>query len=52
MQRPCLLGATKRVEFVDRREFAAAAVLQEGEMLVGYKPLSGKACADAALMLR
>lgn len=29
MQRLCLLAATWRVEFIDRREFAAAAVVQE-----------------------
>ena len=47
MQRPCLLAATKKVEFVDIREFAAAAGVEEGEMLGGYRLLSGKACADA-----
>lgn len=30
MQRPRLLVATRRVEFFDRRGFAAAAVAQEG----------------------
>ena len=49
MQRPCPLAATKRVEFVDIREFAAAAGVQEGEMLGGYRILSGRACADAGL---
>lgn len=33
MQEPCLLAATRRVGFVDRREFATAAVVQEGEMI-------------------
>ena len=47
MQRPCHLAATKRVEFVDIREFAAAVGVQEGEMLGGYRLLSGRACADA-----
>ncbi len=26
MQRPCLLAATKRVEFVDKREYAIATL--------------------------
>ncbi len=31
MQRPCLLVAIRRVGIGDRKEFAAAAVVQEGE---------------------
>lgn len=47
MQRPYFLAATRRVEFVDRREFAAAAVDQGGEMFGIYKLLSGRAFADS-----
>ncbi len=41
MQRPCLLAATRRVEFVDKRGFPVAAVDQV------YELVSGRACADA-----
>ena len=47
IQRPCLLVAIRKVEFVDRWGFAAAAFDPDDKMLGGYGVLSGRACADA-----
>ena len=43
MQRPCLLSATKMVEFVDKRGFSVAAVDQVYNHTIGWR----KACPDA-----
>lgn len=47
MQGPCLLAATRRVEFLDKRKFAAAAFDQDDEMVGVYELLSMGADANA-----